>query len=144
MEENVNTSGLLSMLQSEDGETVLHRNLISNSPVFPDTLKELMQVKKRSAAQLIVETGISKTYAYQLLRGERRPGRDVVLRISLALQLTVKETQRLLTLSGNSVLYPRLRRDAAVIFALGRRMALSETEDLLMSLAERTLFHEEV
>ena len=36
--------------------------------------------------------------------------------------------------------YPRVRRDAAVIFALNQKMSLLQAEELLSSLPERSLY----
>lgn len=83
---------------------------------------------------------VSKSYGYQILRGERVPGRDILLRTALALGLSLKETQRLLAVGGCGALYPRVRRDAAVIFALNQKMSLLQAEELLSSLPERSLY----
>ena len=83
---------------------------------------------------------MSKSYGYQILRGERVPGRDILLRTALALGLSLKETQRLLAVGGCGALYPRVRRDAAVIFALNQKMSLLQAEELLSSLPERSLY----
>ena len=54
--------------------------------------------------------------------------------------LSLKETQRLLAVGGCGALYPRVRRDAAVIFALNQKMSLLQAEELLSSLPERSLY----
>ena len=71
------------------------------------------------------------------------PGRDILLRTALVLQLSLQETQRLLALGDCGALYPKVRRDAAVIFALNHKMTLLETEELLVSLSEASLFGQE-
>ena len=83
---------------------------------------------------------ISRSYAYQVLRGERRPGRDILLCTALSLSLSLEETQRLLALGSCGALYPRLRRDAAVIYALSHDLSPEETEELLASLPEPGLY----
>ena len=83
---------------------------------------------------------VSKSYGYQNLRGERVPGRDILLRTALSLGLSLKEAQRLLAVGGCGALYPRVRRDAAVIFALNQKMTLLQAEELLASLPERSLY----
>ena len=83
---------------------------------------------------------VSKSYGYQILRGERVPGQNILLRTALALGLSLKETQRLLAVGGCGALYPRVRRDAAVIFALNQKMSLLQAEELLSSLPERSLY----
>ena len=71
------------------------------------------------------------------------PGRDILLRTALVVQLSLKDTQRLLAVGGCGALYPKVRRDAAVIFALNQKMTLLETEELISSLPERSLFDRE-
>ena len=63
-----------------------------------------------------------------------------LLAATLALGLSLKETQRLLAVGGCGALYPRVRRDAAVIFALNQKMSLLQAEELLSSLPERSLY----
>ncbi len=142
MEQRVTTEGLFNRLQGEEDTDTLRELLcmgIQRPPDFAARLKGEIDKRGLAASQVMKRADVSKTYFYQLLRGERRPGRDVVLRLALALELGVEETQRLLALSGNGALYPRLRRDAAVIFALSRGMSLLETEELLASLPEPPL-----
>ena len=115
---------------------------VTEKVYFP-LLQELLEQLGVSASEWIAAADISKSYGYQVLRGERIPGRDILLRTALSLSLGLKETQRLLMLGGCGALYPKIRRDAAVIFALNQKMTLLETEDLLASLPERSLYARE-
>lgn len=133
------TSKLLRRLRSPgSGMALLHRN--SSDPTCRQALRELLERTGVSAAAWMASTNISRSYGYQILRGERVPGRDVLLRTALALGLSLEETQRLLAVSGCGTLYPRVRRDAAVIFALNQHLTLLDTEELLASLPERGLY----
>ena len=140
MKDLISTSGLMSMLQSDSAPNILHKGKAFSAPSFSEHLRQKMALYSMSVTQLITAASVSKTYMYQILRDERHAGRDVVLRIALAMHLTVDETQRLLTLSSNGILYPRIRRDAALIFALTRRMTLPVTEELLLALPERSVY----
>ena len=60
-----------------------------------------------SAPEWIAGTDISKSYGYQILNGDRIPGRDILLRTSLVLQLSLKETQRLLAVGDCGALIPK-------------------------------------
>ena len=60
---------------------------------------------------------LSKSYTYQVLDGSRQPERNVVLRLAFSLGCSLKEVQHLLALSDNGILYPKIRRDAAMIFS---------------------------
>lgn len=144
MPDEMDTNQLMKMLQTGCDKSCFSGNHnLFTSASFAEILINKAALANLTDMQLAAAASISKTYIYQLLRGERRPGRDIVLRLSLVLHLSVDETQKLLTVSGNSVLYPRIRRDAAVIFSLGKKMALAEAEYLLSSLQERTLYGSE-
>ncbi len=125
----------------ESGKAFLSQD--RKEPTCAQILQELLEKAGVSATEWMTAADISKSYGYQVLRGERIPGRDILLRTALFLKLNLKETQRLLTVGGCGVLYPKIRRDAAVIFALNQKMSLLETEDLLVSLPERSLYNKE-
>ena len=137
------TSKLFNRLRNrESGEAFLNQE--QTAPTCARVLREILTNARISAPEWIASINISKSYGYQVLRGERTPGRDIILRTALALQLSLKETQRLLAVGDCGALYPKVRRDAAVIFALNQKMTLLETEDLLSSLPERSLFGKEI
>lgn len=131
-------SKLFQKLCSPGGRALLDQPL--TAPSCAQALRNLLDRADISASDWITAADISRSYGYQILRGERIPGRDILLRTALALHLSVEEAQRLLTLGGCAALYPRLRRDAAVIFALNQSLSLLETESLLSSLPERSLY----
>ena len=136
------TSKLFQKLRSpESGKAVLEQ--VQTEPACAQVLQNLLEQSGLSAPEWIAAADISKSYAYQVLRGERIPGRDILLRTALVLRLSLKEAQRLLAVGGCGALYPKIRRDAAVIFALNQHMTLLETEDLLASLPERSLYARE-
>ena len=136
------TSKLFHKLRSrESGKVVLEQE--QTEPTCAQVLQNLLEQAGLSASEWIAAANISKSYAYQVLRGERIPGRDILLRTALVLRLSLKEVQRLLMVGGCGALYPKIRRDAAVIFALNQHMTLLETEDLLVSLSERSLYARE-
>ena len=136
------TSKLFHKLRSrESGKAVLEQK--QTEPACAQVLQNLLEQAGLSVPEWIAAADISKSYAYQVLRGERTPGRDILLRTALALRLSLKEVQRLLAVGGCGALYPKIRRDAAVIFALNQHMTLLETEDLLVSLSERSLYARE-
>lgn len=137
------TSKLFHRLRNrESGEAFLNQE--QTAPTCSRVLREMLTNAGMSAPEWIASVNISKSYGYQVLRGERTPGRDIILRTALALQLSLKETQRLLAVGGCGALYPKVRRDAAVVFALHQKMTLLETEELLSSLPERSLFGKEI
>lgn len=136
------TSKLLHRLTHlENPQTYLSRRW--EEPCLASELQRLLSKAGMSPADWIITADISRSYAYQILRNERRPGRDILLRTALALSLDLEQIQRLLALGSCGALYPRLRRDGAVIYALSHGLSLMETEELLISLPERSLYGKE-
>ena len=87
--------------------------------------------KNVSPSELIKRSRIERTYFYQILNGRKKPGRDKVISIALALSLSLEETQRILTLAEAGVLYPKSKRDSVLIFALNNHYSIIETNLLL-------------
>lgn len=97
-------------------------------------LEKLCREKRKEAGRVISASDIDRTYGYQIFNGTRRPSRDKAIQLAFGFGLDVEETQGLLRAADKSVLYPRIKRDAAIIFAISRKMSLTETQIFLMSL----------
>lgn len=133
------TARLLRMLETSPRQFREQQLNENSDPVFHEYLNKLMEARKVYAPALISSACISKTYAYQFLNGERLPGRDIILRIGLVMKLELDEIQRLLTLAGKSVLYPKIRRDAGILYCIRKKMSLDETNSFLEDLGEGSL-----
>lgn len=133
------TARLLRMLETSPRRFQEQQLNEKRDPSFHAYLNKLMEDHECYAPELVVSACISKTYVYQFINGERLPGRDIILRIALAMGLTLDETQRLLTLAGKSVLYPRIRRDAGILYCIRKRMSLDEANSFLEDLGEGPL-----
>ncbi|MEG1811270.1 MAG: helix-turn-helix transcriptional regulator [Clostridia bacterium] len=135
------TEELMLMLQNcKDIGAVLCDNAKSiNDPGLAAHLAQLTQKHNTSIAEVAERAILSRSFAYQVYGGYRSPGRDVLLRMAFAMQLSVAETQRLLCIAQKGQLYPRVRRDAAVIFCIKNGKNLFEINDLLMSIDEPPL-----
>ncbi len=138
----LNTQELMSMLQSSPSlDTVLDSQFENvRDPELAEYRDELLKAHTCTIPQVINRTVLSKSFVYQIFNGSRCPNRDILLRIAFAMELTLDETQRLLTLSQRGALYPKVRRDAAIIFCLQRKCTLMDTSELLESIGETPLF----
>lgn len=135
----VPTEQIMSRIRTSP-EAFAERELdIIKDAQFLEYLKELMEKYNCQPGQLIIRTCLSKPFMYQILKGKRMPGRDVILRIALALHADVKETQRLLTLAEKGVLYPKIRRDAAILCCIEAGKSLDYTNLFLRKHGEREL-----
>lgn len=130
------TVRLMRMLETSPRRFQEQQLSKKNDPSFHGYLNKLMEDYECHATTLVVGACISKTYVYQFINGERLPGRDIILRISLAMGLTLDETQRLLTLAGKSVLYPKIRRDASILYCIRKKMSLDEANSFLEDISE--------
>lgn len=104
------TSKLFHKLRGrESGRALLRQE--GRAPTCAQSLQALLEREGVSPSDWMAAADVSRSYGYQILRGERVPGRDILLRTALFLRLTLKEVQRLL-----------------------------EAEELLISLPERSLY----
>lgn len=103
-------------------------------PSFEEYINELREKKGESAEKIIRRGMIEKSYGHQLFKGSRRPSRDTCLQLAFGFELDVEETQRLLKTAGKSVLYPRVLRDAAIIYSLHNQISLADTQIVLEKL----------
>ena len=99
-----------------------------------ELLNDLCMRKRLAKASLAREAGMSEVYLHQIISGRRRPSRDRVLCLCVAMGATLDEAQALLRQCGCAALYPKDRRDAIILYCLNRRKTLAETQELLQSM----------
>lgn len=129
----VHTSTLLRRLfKTRSLSSYVKRNEASMvNESFSDYLQEMLSEKGVVAEQVINSSGIERTYGHQLFNGTRKPSRDKVLQLAVGFGLGYDETQKLLKMADKSVLYPKVKRDAAVIFALKNGYTILQLQQLL-------------
>jgi transcriptional regulator with XRE-family HTH domain len=133
------TNEMLSLLRNADKLEGIINNW-QPQPTLPAHLKELLKQSSLTIKELISRANLDRTYAYQIIKGTRRPGRDMLLAIAFGLRLNLKATQRLLSIGGRNTLYPRIRRDAILIFCLEHGLNYDEAEAKLEAADEIPLF----
>ncbi len=104
-----------------------------------DYLTLLLSDHKMTKQQVIEQANLERSSGYQIFSGIRHPRRDTLLRIAIAMRLTLSETQRLLKVAQRGELYPKNRRDAAMIYCIEHRRDMIEAELLLQSIGEPSL-----
>lgn len=122
------TQDLLKLLEHNNVDLLIKT---MNDITFEIYLETLLKQKHISKSELIKKTLLDRTYAYQIMNGTRKASFDKIIQIALGLKLTLDETNRLLTLSSNSVLYPKKKRDACLIYAINHSYNVFETNNLL-------------
>ena len=102
-------------------------------------LSNIDSTKEMDRGELIRNSGLERSYFYQVMKGTRSPGRDKVLRLCLAAGLNLRQTTRALELSGNAALYARNRRDIILTVAVNQMADVDDTNLLLFKYGERPL-----
>lgn len=114
-------------------------NLSSKYSSFAEYFHSYIQEHNLSESDIIHESQLHRTYAYQILNGSKNPGRDKVLALCLAAHMSNEETGRALALANLGKLYPRNKRDGIIIFALEQKLSIQQTNELLFEEGEATL-----
>ena len=97
-------------------------------------LTDLCQKTGAVRNQVILRSGIERSFGHQIFRGARNPSRDIVLRLAFAFKLNVEDTQRLLAVAQRSQLFPRIRRDAVLLYCLHNGLDITQTQNILEEL----------
>lgn len=133
MANKINTNTLMKRLfKAADLDTYLQGNDSNlQPPDFYSLLKSYSERRKMLPARVIEQAQIERTYGHQLFNGTRRPSRDKVLQLAVGLGLSVDETQRLLRAAGKSQLYPRLKRDAVILYGIQKKLPILAVQESL-------------
>ena len=126
------SAGLTSFLQKN------HESFIDSQ--VDEELTHLLQEKNVSKAELAKRTGMSDVYIYQVIGRRRTPSRDRMLCICIGLGCTLQETQELLKRCRYVPLYSKIRRDAAIMFALTHGWSVERLNDELFQIEEETMY----
>lgn len=125
--ESKNISTYIDTNQDEFLDTTLYQHLQN---LLAETDLKISQVVTHS---------YKGEYIYQVFRGIKNPGRDMLLCIALAMELGVRKTAQLLRVARMPLLDARNRRDSVLIFALERKLTVPDTNDILYELEEECL-----
>lgn len=102
-----------------------------NVPHFHDYITSLCAERGEVAEHIINRAGIERTFGHQLFNGTRRPSREKVIQLAIGFGMDTENTQKLLRMARKNALYPKLGRDAAIIYCLEHHMTFMETQDTL-------------
>ena len=132
----ISTDELLALLFKERNlESFLQRNESAYlTASFSDYLNAWCKRHLEVPEQVIRRANLEKSYGHQLFSGRRNPSRDTVLQLAFAMQAGLTQAQEMLRIAHRSLLYPRIKRDAAIIYCLHNRVSLVDTQIILQDL----------
>lgn len=132
----ITTNTLLKrIVNSRDFREVLSKNENAFQEIsVSEYLKKLCEERGLIPEQVIKKAQIDRTYGHQIFNGTRIPSRDKLIRLAFGFELSLEETQNLLKAAERSLLYPKIKRDAAIIFGITHKMSVMEVQYLLASI----------
>ena len=105
-----------------------------------EVMNDLLMDKNLTKTDIVNRTQLSRSYIYKIFNGEKIPTRDKLLQISFAMGANLDETDDLLRLFAHSSLYPKVKRDGIIIFAINKKMSVFDVNELLLENKEKPLF----
>lgn len=136
------TEDLLEELQNENCKIDEYLKGNGDSFVY-DKIKDFWEaaIEKSgySKSNIINKSDFSYCYFYDVINGRKIPGRDKIIRLILTMKLSVDECQEALRISGRSALYPRIRRDSIILFAISNGLSIYQLSELLADAGEEQL-----
>lgn len=137
------TNQLLKTIQEtkSDGLNTLMESL--DNLTFSQYLNHILEIKHVTKAQVLSKTTIQRNYGYQIFDGSKVPNKDKVIQLSLRLDLDLRMTNNLLSLSNNGMLYPKVKRDALLIYCIENKKSVYETNECLMEYKLELLINDE-
>lgn len=121
------TARLRSFMKTYDNEFV--------KTTFREYIQKLCAERDLVSEHVIKNCGIDRTYGHQLFSGLRQPSRDKVIQLAFGFSLDVDETQELLKAAGKSLLYPKIKRDAAIMYCLKNKIGFFDAQATLQDLS---------
>jgi len=132
----IRTSNLLQRLfKTSNLETFMGKNEDAmQMPSFHTYISELCKEMGLVPERVIKQSSIERSYGHQLFNGIRKPSRDKVIQLAFGFGLDVDGTQKLLKIARKNFLYPRIKRDAAVLYCISHHIGVVEAQNMLQDL----------
>lgn len=132
-ESTPSTEHMMHRLQEESD---FQRFVDEYAPTFidQDVAKQLDHLLRKYLVmknEAVKASGIERHYAYHILAGDRRAGRDKLIRFAIGIGVDLQDAQRLLRIAQEGELYPKVKRDAAIIHCIVGKKTVIETTHFL-------------
>ena len=145
LKEKISTSALLRKLFKTNNleNFIKHYGEQFDNIPFHTYINQLCVENGTIPAHVIHKSSIERTFGHQLFNGIRKPSRDKVIQLAFGFGMDYEKTQELLKISHHRALYPKIKRDAAIIFALHRGLPVTDVQVTLSELSLPLLGKEE-
>lgn len=136
-----NTDDLLKELNNK---SEIDNYLQSNTASFinytiSDFWNNACEKSGMSKSNIINKSEFNYSFFYDVINGRKIPTRDKIIRLTLTMKLDLDDCQQALRLSDKALLYPRIKKDSIIIYAINNSLTISECNNLLKKFNEETL-----
>ncbi len=138
MQEILTEELLSELLVASDPEEFLEKHAIGTRSLS-EYLQMLLEEKDMRRIDVIRGADLNETFGYQIFMGQRKPSRNKILQIALAMGLSLQETNRLLQAGEANTLYCKDRRDAIILFCVEKGYPLQKVNEELYRFGEDTI-----
>ena len=87
---------------------------------FSQYINEYIGEHGLSVPDIVRRSNISKNYVYNIINGDRNPGRDKIITLCVGAGMNCREINRALKIAREGVLYAKDERDARIMIAVNR------------------------
>lgn len=92
-----------------------------------------------SKCNIINKADFNYCYFYDIVNGRKIASRDKIIRLMLSMRLTTEDCQKALRISSRSALYPKVQRDALLIYGIENRLTVDQVNQMLAQKGEEIL-----
>jgi hypothetical protein len=97
-------------------------------------ITQLSRARGELPEHIIKRANIERSFGHQIFKGTRNPSGDTVLQLAFGFEADTETAQELLKHARMSALYPRVKRDMAILYCLHNRYTVVEAQRVLMEL----------
>ena len=106
---------------------------------FVEVVHRVMEANKLGKSVVIKESLLNITHGYQVFTGRRSLTRNTCLQLIFGLRADVEQARYILRALPAADLYPRVKRDAIILYGLVNYLTLLEVEELLLKYGEESI-----
>lgn len=127
------------VIQSAKSLNEALRKLPSDERSFKEWADQLMGRKHIAKSDVVKNSGLNPTFAYQILSEQRRAKRDKLLQLAFAMELDIETSSELLERGGVNALSPRTKRDVVIAYCLSHGISLNDCDEILYRAGQPTI-----
>lgn len=102
-------------------------------------LSTILENKGLVKSAVVKDTELSEVHGYQIFSGIRKPSRDALLCVCVAMNLNIEQAQAVLKIGGFAQLYPKSKRDSILIMGINNGLSVANINEQLFDNSEETL-----